>query len=456
MVSVERREGISSNPGSWICLVATYVLGTVSAPTPGFDLSRTLVDPHEWNESVEVEKSTTFHMQGRFNGRSSLSVVTRSVSAADKHSFVSISARQHHDGNERTVAILVINLEGEHAFVEFRPVHAARVCRFCQVALTESNSAPVEADTSPSLTDVCTSDLCQQAKAASCPATLACGHACCGVAGEENHISCLHPDCTAKRSENERDWDSPCSICYDSLSAAPVVQLKSCSHLFHVDCLKSLLAQHGCKDGKPISYGFIRCPDCREELDIDSVALKEEYAKAKTFFDLVSSMAERRLQYERENKQLDKDELADLEGDDAPYKGKESQYALSIYNYFVCNKCSHPFFGGRRRCGEIEDVDPKDLLCGACNPAGPKDCEKHGSEFLQWKCRFCCSVAVFFCFGTHHFCDDCHERHQAVMETPVQKLPKCTPATCPLGVNHPANGTEFFLGCGLCRKLDAF
>jgi hypothetical protein len=34
-----------------------------------------------------------------------------------------------------------------------------------------------------------------------------------------------------------------------------------------------------------------------------------------------------------------------------------------------------------------------------------------------------------------------------------EDLPKCDgKRKCPLGIDHPPNGTEFALGCALCRR----
>lgn len=37
-------------------------------------------------------------------------------------------------------------------------------------------------------------------------------------------------------------------------------------------------------------------------------------------------------------------------------------------------------------------------------------------------------------------------------------LPKHCPElnTCPLGIEHPPTGTEFALGCGICRQVRSF
>lgn len=52
-------------------------------------------------------------------------------------------------------------------------------------------------------------------------------------------------------------------------------------------------------------------------------------------------------------------------------------------------------------------------------------CPKHGTDYLEYKCRYCCSVAVFFCFGTTHFCNPCHDDFQRVANIPKSELPQC-------------------------------
>ena len=73
-------------------------------------------------------------------------------------------------------------------------------------------------------------------------------------------------------------------------------------------------------------------------------------------------------------------------------------------------------------------------------------CKTHGDEAIEFKCRFCCSVALWFCFGTTHFCEPCHKIAGSAKAKPCVGGGKC-----PLGIDHPANGTEYALGCGLCR-----
>ena len=54
-------------------------------------------------------------------------------------------------------------------------------------------------------------------------------------------------------------------------------------------------------------------------------------------------------------------------------------------------------------------------------------------------------MAVWFCGGTTHYCDPCHSG----LGGGIKQCPG--PGKCPLGVDHPANGKEFALGCFLCR-----
>ena len=79
--------------------------------------------------------------------------------------------------------------------------------------------------------------------------------------------------------------------------------------------------------------------------------------------------------------------------------------------------------------------------------------------------RYCCSVAVYFCFGTTHFCTPCHDDFVRLRSLSKDSLPQCPvgpkstqlEGTCPLGLDdHPATGEEFALGCGVCRNVQTF
>ena len=87
--------------------------------------------------------------------------------------------------------------------------------------------------------------------------------------------------------------------------------------------------------------------------------------------------------------------------------------------------------------------------------AGQETCEKHGNLQIDWKCMFCCSVAVYHCFGTHWFCDRCHRNTRGPSHN--HTLYDCDGVDCPLGVPHPPahndpKKSSFPLGCGICRS----
>lgn len=97
---------------------------------------------------------------------------------------------------------------------------------------------------------------------------------------------------------------------------------------------------------------------------------------------------------------------------------------------------SKAYYGGEARCEEglaVEGVggggdsfNPSELVCGGCSDVSRAQmCPRHGADYLEYKCRYCCSVAVFFCFGTTHFCNACHEDFRHVTEMPKHALPKC-------------------------------
>ena len=108
---------------------------------------------------------------------------------------------------------------------------------------------------------------------------------------------------------------------------------------------------------------------------------------------------------------------------------------------------------------ERHNTKKEDLLCQDCLlkeiGAGTTTCEKHGTEQIDWKCQFCCSTALFCCFGTTYFCNPCHEEYNRTLNPPLKD---CNGIDCPLGIAHPppnadpTKGGVFPLGCGICRS----
>nr|KAG5689428.1 hypothetical protein BaRGS_012250 [Batillaria attramentaria] len=206
----------------------------------------------------------------------------------------------------------------------------------------------------------------------------------------------------------KQDADDMCMICFtEALSAAPAIQLK-CGHVFHLHCTRMVLEKRWV--GPRITFGFSSCPICKNE--ISHPVLRSLLDPIRQLYDDVRRKALMRLEYEG----LHKAEAITTPG--ARFHQDPAAFAMDRYAYYVCFKCKKAYYGGEARCEEQagggEDYDPKELMC-----------PKHGSDFLEYKCRYCCSVAVFFCFGTTHFCNACHDDFQRVTNIPKTNLPRC-------------------------------
>jgi E3 ubiquitin-protein ligase MYCBP2 len=102
---------------------------------------------------------------------------------------------------------------------------------------------------------------CLARLASACGHVHPCGHLCCGVAGELEHLECLV--CSDRA-------DDLCSICYtEGLSRAPSLKLSNCTHVYHAHCLKGMLeAGYG---GPRITFGFCTCPLCKAYMEHPSL-----------------------------------------------------------------------------------------------------------------------------------------------------------------------------------------
>ncbi|XP_055618511.1 E3 ubiquitin-protein ligase highwire isoform X2 [Toxorhynchites rutilus septentrionalis] len=329
------------------------------------------------------------------------------------------------------------------------PPNAIGVCRFCGITGTTGLLA---------VGNVCVDQQCQEHAASACTKIHPCGHLCGGIISEEKCLPCLQQKCltTENKLNNDKepkltqDADDMCMICFtEALSSAPSIQLE-CGHVFHFHCCKAVLTRRW--NGPRISFGFSQCPICK--MDIQHKALADILEPIVALKTDVKRKALMRLDYEGFAKNLESKDLA--------------AHAMERYAYYVCSQCEKAYYGGEARCdAELgENFDPQELVCGGCSDVvKAKMCPKHGTDFLEYKCRYCCSVAVFFCFGTTHFCDTCHDDFQRLTNIPKNKLPKCPAGPkakqligeeCPLHVIHPATGEEFALGCGICRNAHTF
>ncbi|XP_072332294.1 E3 ubiquitin-protein ligase MYCBP2 isoform X19 [Scyliorhinus torazame] len=364
-----------------------------------------------------------------------------------------------HEGCGRTKLFWLMALADSKtmkAMVEFREhtgkptSSSSEACRFCG----SRNGTELSA-----VGSVCSDTDCQEYSKTACSKTHSCGHPCGGVKGEEHCLPCLH-GCDKSTTCLKQDADDMCMICFtEALSAAPAVQLE-CSHVFHLHCCRRVLENQWL--GPRITFGFMACPICKNK--INHLVLKDLLDPIKDLYEDVRKKALMRLEYEG----LHKSDAITTPG--VRFYNDPAGFAMNRYAYYVCYKCKKAYFGGEARCdaeaGQGDDYDPRELICGACSDVSRAQmCPKHGTDFLEYKCRYCCSVAVFFCFGTTHFCNACHDDFQRMTSIPKEELPHCPAgpkgkqlegAECPLHVVHPTTGEEFALGCGVCRNAHTF
>ncbi|XP_068123981.1 E3 ubiquitin-protein ligase MYCBP2 isoform X15 [Hyperolius riggenbachi] len=364
-----------------------------------------------------------------------------------------------HEGCGRTKLFWLMALADSKtmkAMVEFREQtgkpasSSSETCRFCG----SRNGTELSA-----VGSVCSDADCQEYAKTACSKTHPCGHPCGGVKNEDHCLPCLH-GCDKNATSLKQDADDMCMICFtEALSAAPAIQL-DCSHVFHLQCCRRVLENRWL--GPRITFGFMSCPICKNK--INHTVLKDLMDPIKELYEDVKRKALMRLEYEG----LHKSDAITTPG--VRFYNDPASYAMNRYAYYVCYKCKKAYFGGEARCdaeaGQGDDYDPRELICGACSDVSRAQmCPKHGTDFLEYKCRYCCSVAVFFCFGTTHFCNACHDDFQRMTSILKEELPHCPAGPkgkqlegteCPLHVVHPPTGEEFALGCGVCRNAHTF
>eukprot|EP00658_Telonema_sp_P-2_P078417 TRINITY_DN7339_c0_g1_i1.p1 TRINITY_DN7339_c0_g1~~TRINITY_DN7339_c0_g1_i1.p1 ORF type:complete len:233 (+),score=65.79 TRINITY_DN7339_c0_g1_i1:197-895(+) len=85
-------------------------------------------------------------------------------------------------------------------------------------------------------------------------------------------------------------------------------------------------------------------------------------------------------------------------------------YLLYHCVFKMCTLCRVPFFAGAYECAPADEAESKDdIKCVGCAcPTMMKTCPEHGTDYIQWKCRYCCSLSSYECFGYLHVCDTCH------------------------------------------------
>lgn len=313
-------------------------------------------------------------------------------------------------------------------------------CKFCQTQL-ESVAQYLD------FKATCQSDECQEKAKEFWNEIHQCKHPCYGFINEEKWLPWIHPDCVAEDPALtlDQNTDTDCAIWgFEKITEQPSVQL-DCKHIFHVDCISEIIRRR--YNGPRINFNFKACPNWKQDID-DSYHpdLKDKIDEVSKLQEIVKSKACERSKFEGLE---DEDRVTDPA---SIYYNKVEEYALHRYCYYLWYECKIPYFGGLNDCaGGVADneFDEKELVWGkwaSKNLDGKATCEKHQEEYIEFKCRFCCNIALWFCGGTTHFCEPCHSNSK-------NRNRKCPgPDKWELKMPHPDWGHEFALGCGLCRK----
>jgi len=302
-----------------------------------------------------------------------------------------------------------------HEGVSCKEFRSSASCRFC------AERIPIP---DPGSVQCCSNKTCLEKLDGLCLVERDCGHLCNGVRNEE---SC--PNVCSDCFPNEN-----CVVCLENLSNDAIIQLK-CNHTMHASCIRQRM-QIGNDSNRlgEISASHCLCPLCSALLSHPALEVEVN--------------AGRELRKQR----LDVIDRAkgDMNMPDRP----EDDFLV-----MRCAECSNLFCGGLRACGE--DDSTRKSICTSCLCVSQQIplCPDHGADSMVFKCRFCCSPAQYFCWGTTHFCNKCHHRQMEgeslQLKEPSEFLQCDRVETCPLKLAHPPNGDQtslpFVLGCAICK-----
>ena len=260
------------------------------------------------------------------------------------------------------------------------------------------------------------------------------------------------------------EYEDICYICYCSITESTPIKLECCGISLHYECLKEYIKSGISKKGEKITLQQLSCLLCKNEM---------KHERAKEIFKPINELSKKIKKIALDQLEIDKRTNDDeVENKDGEFYNKPDEYAMKLYSIYICYDCNKPYFGGENECNvddqeEENKIDPSERLCLKC--AKPQTfattCDKHGAEYIQWKCQFCCSMATYYCWGTTHFCESCHRKAWTLRRKEKKDLIQCpcksssktnfpekVEGPCPLEQKHPPHGEEYCLGCAMCRQ----
>ena len=294
-------------------------------------------------------------------------------------------------------------------------------CRFCNEPVLNGEEIQVSHR-------ICKLNECKTYLDQSCLKILDCGHACCGLKNEKEHLPCGECEYLV------------CAFCGEDPHFYPSILLK-CGHVSHLKCVETVFSLSSNK-------GLIKLPLCKYP-GCNKIPESPYIQKDVKDFISLSDMIEVLLKKLIQTENVINDPRV-LNPEDNDYYQQPLKLAKDTFLFFRCEKCNKPYFGGKKEC---DDQRPADVggpyVCQGCSIPGSQTCVKHGNDNMVFKCFFCCNPAQWHCFGTTHFCEPCHRDPGKAQAGPH---PVCD-GKCDFAP-HPPNGTKQYFGkCRLCESM---
>lgn len=282
------------------------------------------------------------------------------------------------------------------------------ICRFC-------NEYPaIKCKELDNCHQVCWHQECKESLSEACMTTCDCGHPCCGVLNENNHIGCA-------KCKNLN-----CSICQKSCTLSPSVIMK-CNHPVHKSCLIS-------KYNSMNEKGKVVIPRCNYNCTCQEIL----------YHECVKDIAQKWIDI---NNKVEENTLIRMKVE----KINDVKIAREKFVFYFCDTCHQPYYCGHYECFLNDDYDTSvQHKCTRCNREFLSTiCPKHGDVGMVFKCMFCCNPALYKCFADEtHFCDSCHQHHEQAQKGPFQNCD----GNCRFAPHIP-NGQKKLTGyCVLCEE----
>jgi hypothetical protein len=277
----------------------------------------------------------------------------------------------------------------------------------------------------------CENEICKLNKTMCETHITSCGHNNYGITDYELCLVC----------ENKDTYEEICGVCVtDKLHEKPCIKL-DCGHIFHLDCIKT---RSSINPTDNITTNHTHCPTCF--FRISHGYLQNDIDNYQTLNKTVESLTEIFIK---------NNNLSDPIKDITPK-----------LIFHKCTKCSDVYLKGLADCQLINNAENPDnpdnpdnpnnikntMLCPKCDIIGKHTCPLHSSEYIIYKCDFCCSPSVWKC-SSGYYCQPCHK-----MANNIKRHTCLGKGKCPLLMDHPCASTEkqvsFPIGCSLCLPED--